>query len=137
MFPSNSNNMFTSDSVNIFTSDLANIFTTDSVNKLTNDSGYMFTSDLAKMLTCDSTNMFTSDSPNMFVSELEKWKIMIWSTSFYWNWLVDMLALYQEYDTWSVVRNIGSFTCFIYVYVTLINLICSTRLWINTNILVI
>ena len=77
----------------MFTSDLGNIFTSASANMLTSASANIFTSDLA--------NTFTSDLANMFTSKLEKYKKWFGQHVPWWNWLVNMLALYQEYDTWS------------------------------------
>ena len=78
------------------------MLSSDVINMLTSDLAKMFTSDLANMFTSLSANIFTSDLANMFTSELEKCKKMIWLTSSLVKLAGYMLALYQEYDTWSL-----------------------------------
>ena len=64
----------------------------------------MLTSDVVKIFTRDLANMFTDDLANMFTSELEKCEKNDLTNMFpWWSWLVNMFALYQEYDIWSKV----------------------------------
>ena len=102
LFTSHLVNMFTSDLAEMFTSDLANMFTSASANMFTIDLANMFTSHLVNIFTSDWANMFTSDLTNMFTSELEKCKKMIWPTCSLVKLTGEyVLALYQEYNTWS------------------------------------
>ena len=94
-------NMFTSTSANMFLSDLANMFISDLGNMFISASANMFTSASANIFTSDLANTFTSDLANMFTRKLEKYKKWFGQHVPWWSWLVNMLALYQEYDTWS------------------------------------
>ena len=55
--------------------------------------------------------MYTSDSAEMFSSDLENVKIGFGQQVPNWSWLVNMLTLYQEYNTWSLSSYCELMSC--------------------------
>ena len=107
-------NILPGDSTNIFTSDLANVFASGQANMLTNVTVNIFTTVQANIFTsvqptCSPVTWPTYSpvtrpkrSPVARPTYLTgKWKIQFGQQVSEWNWQVNMLALYQEYDTWS------------------------------------